>query len=411
MTRSLEARLPLRRSAVPESVTEPVWRMTANTFRQCGLKKGAIERYGRQLILRDWGASAQERVCQARVLVVGAGGLGCPVAVYLAGAGIGHIAIVDHDRVERSNLHRQVLHHDANIGDLKAESLRRACLAVNPDIDVQAISVRFTSDNALELVAGYDVIVDATDNVESRYLINDVGVLSGIPVVSGSALGLEGQLTVYGYKRSTCYRCVFPEPPPKAAVGDCNNAGVLGPIPGVIGTLQAVEVLKVVANVGNVLSARLLVFDGLTMTTRVVRLRGRNPACAVCGDEPTITALAPSSSPTVCSPGRNPDINHISVTDFGRMRGDGIVIDVRDAHQFAICSLNGSRNIPIAQLAGETLRELLDESRTIYCICRRGVMSQVAAARLVNAGATRVFSVGGGLTAYAKHVDPEFPIY
>eukprot|EP01133_Synstelium_polycarpum_P001525 gene1525-1781_t len=258
------------------------------------LDNDQVERYGRQLITPGIGVEGQSRLVKGSVLVVGAGGLGCPVAMYLAASGVGRIGIVDYDEVEKSNLHRQIAHKESSCGQPKAESLAASMRELNSDIIVEPHVTTFTSETAMDLVLQYDIVVDASDNVATRYLANDACILASRPLISGSALKWEGQVTVYGYgENCPCYRCLFPQPPPQSAVTKCSDGGVLGPIVGVIGSLQALEAIKVLAGfeVTNVLSSRLLIYDGRTCSFRTVRIRGRQADCAVCGDNRTIDKL------------------------------------------------------------------------------------------------------------------------
>uniref|UniRef100_A0A2A4K967 Ubiquitin activating enzyme 4 n=1 Tax=Heliothis virescens TaxID=7102 RepID=A0A2A4K967_HELVI len=273
---------------------------------KCGqLPKWAIERYSRQILLRDIGVAGQARICQARVLIVGAGGLGCPAAMYLAAAGVGEIGIIDYDVVELTNIHRQILHFEHDENTSKAESAAATLRSINSRIKVTPYNIQLDSKNALSIAANYDVILDCTDNVPTRYLLSDLSCLTKLPLISGSALKMEGQLTIYGYRSDThapqkgttyrgpCYRCVFPSPPSPDAVGSCSTHGVAGPVPGVIGTLQAMEAIKCILDVPprQLLVERMLIFDAEDMTARTVRLRKRNPMCAACSDTPTVTQL------------------------------------------------------------------------------------------------------------------------
>ncbi|CAG4968887.1 unnamed protein product [Parnassius apollo] len=269
------------------------------------LPKWAIERYSRQILLPDIGVQGQERLCAAKVLVVGAGGLGCPASVYLAGAGVGEIGIVDYDNVDLTNIHRQILHTERDQNMSKAESAAETLRSINSHIKITPYTVQLDSDNALGIASRYDVILDCSDNVPTRYLLNDVCAIAKIPLISGSALKMEGQLTVYGYRaernhnekdlshQGPCYRCVFPNPPPAEAVGSCSANGVAGPVPGVIGALQALEAIKLIVGQTHekLLVGRLLIFDGEDVSFRTVKLRPRNPQCAACSESPTITRL------------------------------------------------------------------------------------------------------------------------
>ncbi|KAL6049858.1 Molybdenum cofactor synthesis protein 3 [Balamuthia mandrillaris] len=254
------------------------------------------KRYGRQLLLPQFGVEGQKRLAESSVLLVGAGGLGSPIALYLAGAGVGCLGIVDDDTVELSNLHRQIIHSEQTVGQPKALSAQQAIQRLNSSITVIPYNTRLTSENALQLLESYDVVVDATDNIATRYLLNDSCVLSGKPLVSGSALGLEGRLTVYHYRGGPCYRCVWPRPPPPDSLGSCSENGVLGIVPGIIGSLQALEVIKVLTGMGEVLSQKMLLFSATNTQSRVIGLPPRNPKCVVCSNESPTTAtmkLAP----------------------------------------------------------------------------------------------------------------------
>ena len=359
------------------------------------LNANQIARYGRQLILSEVGVDVQSRLCAARVLVVGAGGLGAPVCLYLAAAGVGRIGIVDPDTVEIDNLHRQVIHSEQTLHMSKAVSARDACLRLNSSIECVAYVQRFAVDNAIQLAQQYDILVDASDNVPTRYLVNDVGVLCRKPVVSGSALRLEGQVTVYGYSGGPCYRCMYPVPPPPATVANCGDAGVLGAVTGVIGSLQALEVIKIAGKMDcDVLSRKMVHFDAQSNRFMTIKLRARNEKCAICGDSPTITSLqsyeefcgmsahdkpmvddtsgasvatVPSGiedkqttdsaelKPAVQPPAfmNLPDVASISAREFARRRQLGeccLVLDVREPVQYRICSLPGAINVPLRQL-------------------------------------------------------------
>eukprot|EP01116_Phalansterium_solitarium_P001047 TRINITY_DN10851_c0_g1_i1.p1 TRINITY_DN10851_c0_g1~~TRINITY_DN10851_c0_g1_i1.p1 ORF type:complete len:433 (+),score=126.56 TRINITY_DN10851_c0_g1_i1:154-1452(+) len=388
------------------------------------LRKNDIERYGRQLIMEDIGVTGQCKLLSASVAVVGAGGLGSPAALYLAGAGVGRLGIIDFDVVEMSNLHRQVIHSDHSVGVPKAQSARQAVLRLNPSIDCVAYDVPLSGANALGLLRPFDVVLDATDNVATRYLLNDACVLLGKPLVSGSAIRLEGQATVYNYKGGPCYRCLFPTPPPRETVSDCSNSGVLGAVPGVIGCVQAVEAVKVITDIGEVLSRRLLFYDALAASFRVAKLRARRPDCAVCGDQPTITT--PIDYVQFCGSSYNDKAKTVqfldptlcvSVTEFAVLseaQPARLLIGVRPKVQFDTCSLPNSRNLPLDQLP-QHIDELRDElslrQEPAYFVCRRGNASQHAIQRLRAAGVSNVLNVDGGLLAWATHIDRDFPLY
>ena len=272
---------------------EFVGRSSKTTDDDGGLSRDDIARYSRQLLLPELGVRGQISLGHTSVVIVGCGGLGCPAAIYLAGAGIGRLGLVDHDIVELNNLHRQILHGEINaeIKTPKAVSAAHSCKELNTRMICDVHCAMLTSSNALDIVRQYDIVVDATDNVATRYLLNDACVLSGRPLVSGGALRFEGQLTVYNYQGSPCYRCLYPQPPPTEMVTNCSDAGVLGPVVGVIGSLQAVEVIKIATGIGHPFAGRLVLYDGLDGMFRCVKVRGRQKTCAVCGDSPTITSL------------------------------------------------------------------------------------------------------------------------
>ncbi|XP_026747930.1 adenylyltransferase and sulfurtransferase MOCS3 isoform X2 [Trichoplusia ni] len=406
------------------------------------LPKWAIERYSRQILLREIGVKGQSRICQARVLIVGAGGLGCPAGLYLAGAGVGEIGIIDYDVVELTNIHRQVLHfeHDQNVN--KAESAAATLRSINSRIKITPYKVQLDSKNALEIAANYDVILDCTDNVPTRYLLSDLSCLVKKPLISGSALKMEGQLTIYGYRadnqdggkepaRGPCYRCVFPSPPPAAAVGSCSAHGVAGPVPGVIGTLQAMEALKYIVDMPakKLLVERMLIFDAEDMTTRTVRLRKRNVMCAACSDNPTITHLvdyeaycmAPANDKDLklqILPSQN-RITALEVSDLLKDKDLSYIVDVRADSEFLMCHLSGAENWPIDDLNGGNLDKLVEKVEgfegPVIFLCRRGNDSQIAAKMVLDMlpedHKYKVRDMIGGLHSWAYDVDSTFPVY
>ena len=409
------------------------------------LSPSEIHRYGRHLILPEVGVSRQEKWLQSSVLVIGAGGLGAPVCLYLAAAGVGHITVVDDDVVDVSNLQRQVIHNESTLGFPKALSAARAMAQLNSQVRVTPIVGRFTEENALSLCQAHDVVIDATDNVFTRYLLNDAAVIAGKPVVSGSALRTEGQLTLYGLPGGACYRCLYPTPPPPETVTNCSDGGVLGVVPGVIGTLQAMEALKFLADApaDELLAQRMLVFDGSSCTVRTVKLRGRNSACAVCGEQPSITAESLQAYQQVCSaakhdkPAAGPeapvstsasatddtnaassdvpcpmmkrviagavsipeyftkflnspipdDINGerslpLWPSDVNQRAGHAhLLLDVRDAVQHSICGLPGAVNFPYTQMKPRNMPKLRVLLWKVYEEKHRDSYERIVAAR------------------------------
>lgn len=393
------------------------------------LDLGSIQRYSRQLILPEFGPSGQCKLRDASVLIVGCGGLGCPAAIYLAAAGIGTLGLVDYDEVELCNLHRQILHTEARIGLPKSHSIAESVQNLNTKVKCIPYILSLSSHNVLDIVKQYDVVLDCTDNVSTRYLLNDACFFADNPLVSGSALRFEGQLTVFGFNGDgPCYRCLFPKPPPPETVTNCSDGGVLGVVPGTIGLLQALETIKVIAKIGDVCSKRMILFDALTLSFRSVKLRGRQASCALCGDDPSIKSLIDYEQ--FCG-GKATDKDQglslierekrISVVDLKEMRDVGIphiLIDTRTPIEMEICSLAGAVNIPLRQLDDEgTLRQIKDlvnesGSEKVVCICRRGNDSQKAVLSLQKSlNMFSVVDVIGGLNAWAKKIDPNFPIY
>ncbi|CAH0698220.1 unnamed protein product [Spodoptera exigua] len=410
---------------------------------QCGtLPKWAIERYSRQILLKDIGVQGQTRICQAKVLIVGAGGLGCPSAMYLAAAGVGEIGIIDYDVVEITNIHRQVLHFEQDENVSKAESAASTLRSINSRIKVTPYNLQLDSKNAMEIASQYDIILDCTDNVPTRYMLSDLSCFTKKPLISGSALKMEGQLTIYGYRNEThkddkgvsyrgpCYRCVFPTPPSPDVVGSCSAHGVAGPVPGVIGILQAMEALKIILDMppDKLLVERMLIFDAEDMTTRTVRLRKRNPACATCSDLPTVTQLVDYEA--YCSAPANdkdlslkilPEENRITATEVSELMKMEmpLIVDVRAGPEFEMCHIFGTKNWPIDSIRGSNLDKLVgqvEESQTpVIFICRRGNDSQVAAKLVLDklpvVHQSKVKDMAGGLHAWAEKVDKNFPVY
>jgi adenylyltransferase and sulfurtransferase len=410
-----------------------------------GLTREQIERYSRQLLLSDgFGVTGQARLQQSSVLVVGAGGIGSTVLLYLAGAGVGRIGVVDFDEVEVSNLHRQVIHSMHNMGLNKAESACRAILNLNPSIQCIPIPQQLKASNALHLMSDYDVVVDASDNPATRYVINDACVLAGKPLVSGSAMGTQGQLTVCNWNNGPCYRCLYPKAVVQTGCQSCSDAGVLGPVPGLIGTLQAMETLKILTGFGVTMHDKLLMYDGAGCSFFTIKKPARRVDCPVCGDHATIQTmedsqrdLAATRGPgsSLASPSDNGmdstkiDDTNVTCHEYARIREFGqphVLLDVRVEEQFAMCALPGAVNVPLARVPHELERiTALAEQNPIYCICRRGVASTQAVTLLHellpvhgngsddsnSSTAPPIRNILGGLTAWQAQVDSSFPKY
>lgn len=380
------------------------------------LSRDEILRYSRHLLIPEVGLEGQKKLLASSVLVIGTGGLGSPVALYLAAAGVGRIGLVDFDVVDSSNLQRQVLHGTSGVGTLKVESARARLLDLNPEIQVDIYNESFTSANAMQIARDYDVLVDGTDNFPTRYLTNDLCVLLGKPNVYGSIYRFDGQASVFYAKQGPCYRCLFPEPPPPGLVPSCAEGGVLGVLPGTIGTIQATEALKLLLGIGSTLVGRLLLYNALDMTFEYVKLK-KNPNCKVCGSHPEVTELIDYDA--FCGvPGRDHEDGSagmewdITAKELAARIRDGAkirLIDVREPHERSISSLPGEELIPLGQLASR-LHEL-DSAQEMVLFCKSGVRSIRALELLVSAGFKRVKNLKGGINAWAREVDPSLPIY
>ncbi len=371
-------------------------------------------RYARHLILPDIGPEGQRRLKAARVLMIGAGGLGSPIGLYLAAAGVGTLGMVDFDVVDETNLHRQVLFGESDVGRPKLDAAVDRLRDVNPHIEIVPHPMRLTSENALELFAQYDLVVDGTDNFPTRYLVNDACVLTGKPYVYGSIFRFEGQVSVFAAKEGPCYRCLFREPPPPGLVPSCGEAGVLGVLPGVIGSFQALEAIKLVVGAGDPLIGRLVLFDALALRVRELRIR-RNPDCPACGDRPTVTELIDYEAFCGLKPADGaealPEITPASLKE--RLdRGDTLtIIDVREPHEWEIANLEpyGSRLIPMREI--EARLDELDRDAEIVLHCKSGGRSAAVLRQLRDAGYTRLWNLKGGILAWADEVDPSLPKY
>jgi adenylyltransferase/sulfurtransferase len=378
------------------------------------LDNDEIARYSRHLILPEVGMEGQQRLKAASVLCIGAGGLGSPLALYLTAAGVGRIGIVDFDVVDVSNLQRQVLHGTSGVGTSKLESARARLLDLNPHVQVDTYEEALTSDNALALLAGYDVIVDGTDNFPTRYLVNDACVLLGKPNVYGSIFRFEGQASVFGHDGGPCYRCLYEEPPPPGLVPSCAEGGVLGILPGIIGVIQATETIKIILGKGTTLSGRLLLYDALEMEFRQLKLR-KNPDCVICSEGATQTGLidyqqfcgAPAQEAE--EPQRYEDL---SVKEISQRLADGwepFILDVRKQHEADIVTLDADVLIPHEDV-GTRIAEV-PRDRDILVHCKLGGRSAQAAQVLGRAGYEGVFNMAGGITAWATEIDTSLPTY
>jgi adenylyltransferase/sulfurtransferase len=377
------------------------------------LSNEEIRRYSRHLILPEFGMQGQRRLKEGSVLLIGAGGLGSPLALYLAAAGVGHIGLVDFDVVDESNLQRQIAHGTSTIGVRKTESARRRLNDLNPNVEVTTYEEQVTSENAFELMRPYDVIVDGTDNFPTRYLTNDASVMLGKPNVYGSIFRFEGQATVFYPKEGgPCYRCLYPEPPPPGLVPSCAEGGVLGVLPGVIGTIQATEAIKLLAGIGETLVNRLMLYDALSMRFRELKLR-RNPDCPVCGDHPTVTELIDYEM--FCGITPEPatftsyEITPAEVDTWLHSDDPPFLLDVREPNEWEIGHLPDATRISVNELQGR-LNEL-DTAREMVVYCRSGVRSGRAVDMLRAAGFRKVKNMTGGILRWADDVDASVPKY
>jgi adenylyltransferase/sulfurtransferase len=378
------------------------------------LSKEEIQRYSRHLIMPEVGLEGQLKLKRARVLCIGTGGLGAPLGLYLAAAGVGHLGLVDFDVVDSSNLQRQVTFTTEDVGKSKSEAARARLKALNPAIEITAYETRLTSENALELFKDYDIVVDGTDNFPTRFLVNDACLLLGKPNVYGSIFRFEGQATVFGYPGGPCYRCLYPEPPPPGLVPSCAEGGVLGVLPGIIGSIQAMETIKLILGTGEPLVGRLLLFDALAMRFRELKLR-RNPECPLCGEHRTLDKLIDYEE--FCgirgeeAPAMTDGILEITPKELKARqdRGDDLfILDVREPHEFQICNLNG-KLIPLGELPGRVSE--LDSSREMVVHCRSGKRSADAIRFLQTAGFKKLLNLKGGVLAWSDQVDPSMPKY
>lgn len=370
-------------------------------------------RYGRHLIMPEVGLEGQRKLKSASVLIIGAGGLGSPLAFYLTAAGIGRIGIVDFDVVDFSNLQRQIIHTTNDVGRPKLESAREKLTALNPNVEIETYETRLTSENALEIIKDYHIVIDGTDNFPTRYLVNDACVLLGKPNVYGSIFRFEGQASVFYAKIGPCYRCLYQEPPPPGLVPSCAEGGVLGVLPGIIGTIQALEAIKLILGIGEPLIGRLLLFDALKMKFRELKLR-KNPDCPICGENPTIKELIDYEAFCGMAPEQalretGFEISPEELKSRLENGEDIILIDVREPHEWEINRINGSKLIPLSKLP-EKVNEL-DQTREIIFYCKMGGRSARAVQFLRELGFTRVKNLAGGIDAWIEKIDPNMPRY
>jgi adenylyltransferase/sulfurtransferase len=381
--------------------------------RDAPLSNDEILRYSRHLIIPDVGMDGQKRLKAARVLCIGAGGLGSPLSLYLAAAGVGTIGIVDFDVVDYTNLQRQILHSTPDVGRKKLESAAEKLTAINPYLQIRPFETRLTSENALEILRDFDVVVDGTDNFPTRYLVNDACVLLGKPNVYGSIFRFEGQASVFAAKEGPCYRCVYPEPPPPGLVPSCAEGGVLGILPGLVGVIQATETIKLLLGTGEPLIGRLLLVDALRMRFRELRLK-KNPECPMCGPERKIHSLIDYEEFCgVRGEEAVPDVRvpEISVEEMKRKMDAGedlFILDVREPHEYRICNLGGHL-IPLNELPRRVHE--LDSSREMVVHCRSGARSANAVDFLRQAGFRKARNLAGGILAWSERIDPSIPRY
>jgi len=372
-----------------------------------------VLRYSRHLIMPEVGMEGQQKLKAARVLCIGTGGLGSPLALYLAAAGVGTLGLVDFDVVDFTNLQRQIIHFTSDVGRPKLESAREKIAAINPFVTVKTFNTRLSSENALKIFADFDIIVDGTDNFPTRFLVNDACVFTGKPNVYGSIFRFEGQASVFAAKDGPCYRCLYPEPPPPGLVPSCAEGGVLGILPGLVGLIQATEAIKLILGTGESLIGRLLLVDALGMKFRELKLR-KNPDCVVCGNHPTVTKLIDYDQFCGLRGQEKPVSNgvpEISVEEL-KLRLDAkediYILDVREPHEYKICNINGHL-IPLGDLPKRV--QELDPSKEMVVHCRSGARSAKAVGLLQQAGFTKAKNLAGGILAWADRIDPNVPKY
>ena len=390
--------------------------MGAETTGRAGggaLSNEEIRRYSRHLILPEVGLEGQKKLKAARVLTIGTGGLGSPLALYLTAAGVGTIGLVDFDVVDDSNLQRQILFGTRDVGRRKLEAAAERLADANPNVNVVPFEERLSSDNALRIFRDFDIVADGTDNFPTRYLVNDACVLTGKPNVYASIFRFEGQASVFWASKGPCYRCLYPEPPPAGLVPSCAEGGVLGILPGLLGLIQATETIKLILESGEPLIGRLLLVDALSMGFRELKLR-KNPDCVLCGRNPTVTRLIDYEAFCGVEPetAAGPGVPEISVEEFQRLRHRGdpyVLVDVREPHEVAICAFPESMKIPLGSLPANLSR--LSTANQIVVHCKTGARSARAVQLLREAGFRKVRNLSGGIHRWAERIDPEMPRY
>ncbi len=382
------------------------------------LTQEQISRYSRHLIMPEVGVEGQEKLLKAKILLIGAGGLGSPLAPSLSAAGVGELTLVDFDRVDESNLQRQVIHFTSDVGKLKVESAKEKIKEINPYCKVNTIVARMTSDNAMDIVRGHDIVIDGTDNFPTRYLMNDACILSGKPNIYGSIFRFEGQAIVFNPGKGPCYRCLYPEPPPPGAVPSCAEGGVLGILPGIIGLVQATEAIKIILGKGSLLIGRLMLFNAMEMKFREVKIR-QNPECPICGTNRTIHKLIDyeqfcgltRGEPQAAAAAGNgaEEISAKEAADLRKKNPALVLVDVREDTELAICRIDGAKHIPLGEIP--TRFNQLKSDDPIVTFCHHGMRSMRAANFLKEQGYRNVKSMQGGIDAWSADVDSSVPRY
>ncbi|HLD70143.1 MAG TPA: molybdopterin-synthase adenylyltransferase MoeB [Candidatus Omnitrophota bacterium] len=373
------------------------------------LSQNELIRYGRQMILPEVGKSGQLKLKAAKVLLVGAGGLGCPQAIYLAAAGVGTIGIIDPDKVELSNLHRQVLHQTSDLGKPKVESARDKLKDINPEIQIKTYHDRLNAQNAMSIIADYDLVIDGTDNFPARYLINDACILSGKPFVYAGVLRFEGQVSVFGFPDGPCYRCFFSEPPAVGEIPSCAEAGVVGVLPGIIGLLQSNEAIKLICRIGEPLAGRLLIFDALATRFREIKIK-KDPACPICSSKRTIQSLNEYGQSCQAKEGQR--IKEITVHELrNKISGSSLpyILDVREQNEWDIVHLKGAVLKPLSEL--ENIFGDIPRNKNVYVYCQKGGRGTRAIEFLQSKGFLNCINIKGGLDAWIEEIDPSLSKY